>query len=98
MSFQLQYMARIVWIPDGAGPLSVGSAQQITLGQLALGSMGTLTIGTATGQPTGYQQVPGGDAPTQSNFNTACDAMTTDIETAIAANLTQIQAFATGGG
>lgn len=52
-------------------------------------------------------QVPGGDAPSQANFNTAigvtagnviANSMASDLEAQIATNLTRIQAFATGGG
>jgi hypothetical protein len=43
--------------------------------------------------------VPGGDAPTAANFNTAISgAMVTDLEAQVLANLGQIQGFATGGG
>ena len=51
--------------------------------------------------------VPGGDAPTQANFNTALSgssstpaapSMSNDLSTQIAAALAQIQGFATGGG
>jgi len=42
--------------------------------------------------------VPGGDAPSQANFNTAITGtVTTDLEALIAANLTAIQGWATGG-
>ena len=43
--------------------------------------------------------VPGADAPTAANFNTAISgAMVTDLEAQVLANLGQIQGFATGGG
>lgn len=43
--------------------------------------------------------VPGGNAPSAANFNTAISgAMVTDLEAQVLANLTQIQGFATGGG
>jgi hypothetical protein len=43
--------------------------------------------------------VPGGDAPSAANFNTAISgAMVTDLEAQVLANLSQIQGFATGGG
>ena len=43
--------------------------------------------------------VPGGDAPSAANFNTAITGgMTTDLEAQVLANLGQIQGFATGGG
>lgn len=41
--------------------------------------------------------VPGAQAPTQANFNTALTNLATDIGTQVAANLSQIQGFATGG-
>ena len=43
--------------------------------------------------------VPGADAPTAANFNTAITGgMTTDLEAQVAAAIGQIQGFATGGG
>lgn len=43
--------------------------------------------------------VPGGDAPTAANFNTAITGgMTTDLEAQVLANLGQLQGFATAGG
>lgn len=45
----------------------------------------------------GVVQVPGGDTPTQANFNTAIGTtLTAALEAQIAANLTQIQGFASG--
>lgn len=50
-------------------------------------------------------QVPGGDAPTAANFNTAigttsplAGSLAADLEAQVLANLGQIQGFATGGG
>lgn len=44
-------------------------------------------------------QVPGGDAPSAANFNTAITGgMTTDLEAQVLANLAELQGFATGGG
>jgi hypothetical protein len=65
-----------------------------------------------TAQTKGFTQqqtvlVPGGDAPTLANFNTAltgaagtpaAGSMGADLNTQISAALAQIQAFATGGG
>lgn len=43
-------------------------------------------------------QVPGGDAPSAANFNTAITGgMTTDLEAQVLKNLTYIQGWATGG-
>lgn len=43
--------------------------------------------------------VPGGEAPTSANFNTAITGgMTADLEAQVLAAIAQIQGFATGGG
>lgn len=62
------------------------------------------TIGFSATVPVAF--VPGADAPTIGNFNTALSgssatptapSLSNDISTQIAAKLAQIQAFATGG-
>ena len=99
MSYQIKYSYEILFIPDGAGPMSVQSAQKLRLGTLDFAGLTVDNPQNLTpGQPTGYQQVPGGDTPTQANFNTAVAAAAQDIDVAIAANLARIQGFATGGG
>ena len=66
----------------------------------------------ATAQTKGFTQtiicvVPGGDSPTQGNFNTALSgssstptagSMSADLSAQIATALAQIQGFSTGGG
>ena len=56
---------------------------------------------------TGLVQVPGADAPTAANFNTAigvtsgnviANSMASDLQAQVLANLGQLQGFATGGG
>ncbi len=60
-------------------------------------------IGTNNNGPvltlSGVQIVPGAEAPTGANLNTACVAMGADISTQmlVANTLARIQAFATGG-
>ena len=108
MAYQIRYEIEVVWIPDGAGPMSVPSAQKLRLGQIAFSGLTPGVAGAPGGsQPTGFIQVPGGDTPTQGNFNTALNgaagtptapSMANDLSAAIAANLAQIQGFATGGG
>lgn len=107
MAYQIRYRVDVVWIPDGAGPMSVISAQKLQLGTVDFAG---LTVQNPTisnpGQPTSYQAVTGGDAPAQSDFNNALTGSTAtptgglalDIANAIAANLARIQGFATGGG
>ena len=89
MAYGLRYSLDVVWIPDGAGPMTVPDAQRIKFVQ------------------SGIVQVPGGDAPTAANFNTAigvtsgnviANSMASDLEAQVLANLTRIQGFATGGG
>jgi hypothetical protein len=106
MPFLIRYVLEVDYIGIGEGPrtLEIGAAK-IKLGSL---EMAGLTLATpATGQPTGYIQVPGGETPTQANFRTALQGtsgaptaggMTADLDTAIATNLARILTFATGGG
>jgi hypothetical protein len=107
MAYRISYMMTVDFVPDGAGPLSVPSAQRLILGQIV---MQGLTVNNPTisnpGQPQGYQAVTGGDSPQQSDFNTALNGssatpaggMALDLSNAIAADLARIQGFATGGG
>ncbi len=105
MAYQIRYQIDVVWIPDGAGPLSVPSAQRLQLGSMNFSGLTVQNPQNLTpGQPTGYQQVPGGDAPTQADFELALNGvgsaptggMALDLDNAIAANLARIQGFATG--
>lgn len=94
MPYQIQAQLVVQYVGPGTGPLQVPSQQAIILGQLGL-----LGIGLATGNNSlAVVAVPGGESPTQSNFNTALSTMQTNMQNAIANNLTQIQGFATGGG
>lgn len=103
--YRIKYALSVEWIADGAGPQSVPSAQTILFGTLNFSDLTTRT-NIAAGQATGFQGVPGADAPTIGNFNTALTGssstptggMALDLSTAINANLTRIQGFATGGG
>lgn len=58
-------------------------------------------------QQTGIVQVPGADAPTAANFNTAigvtsgnviAGSMASDLQAQVLAGLGQLQGFASGGG
>jgi hypothetical protein len=95
MSYQLSYSVSVDYVPDGAGGEQIANSQTLQFFPSASnpGGLGRVTVGYGAGTP-----VPGGAAPTQANFNTACSNMATDIEAQIAANLARILAFATGGG
>ena len=94
MAYGLRYSVDVVVLPDGAGGMSVPTSQVISFFNSP-----NNPAGQTAGQPLGQASpVPGGDAPTQANFNTACANMLTDIEAQIAANLPRILAFNTGGG
>ncbi len=106
MPFLIRYVLEVDYIGIGEGPrtLEVGAAK-LKLGSLEM--FGLTVTPPATGQPTGYVQVPGGEAPTQANFRTALQGssgaptaggMTADLDAAIATNLARILTFATGGG
>lgn len=87
MAYVIGYDVRVSWVPDGAGAMSVPSAQSKKFSQ------------------TSYVQVPGGDAPTIGNFNSAltgaagtpAGGAALDMSTQINAALAQIQAWSTGG-
>ena len=89
MAYQIRASVTIMWIGDGAGPMEVGSAQVFTA-----------TAGPAAGSTVPSIQVPGGNAPTSGNISTGCASLATAIAAVFntAANLAQIQGFATGGG
>lgn len=89
MAYGIRYSMSVVFIPDGAGPMSVPDQQRKLFVQSSI------------------VQVPGGDAPTAANFNTAigvtsgnviANSMASDLQAQVLANLTQLQGFATGGG
>jgi hypothetical protein len=103
MAFQIRYMMYVDYLAPGAQSLGAVPAQQsLLLGQVALQGIG---LATAPGGPAGEQQVPGGESPTQANFNNALTGsnstptggMALDLANAIAANLGRIQAFSSGG-
>ena len=88
MAYGLRYALEVVWIPDGAGPMTVPDAQRLKMVQSSI------------------VQVPGGDSPSQANFNTAigvtsgnviAGSMAADLETQVGVNLTRIQGWSTGG-
>ena len=94
MAFAIRYQLDIVWVPDGAGPMTMATGAGPGLGTSGMGNAQALTF--YQGAPV---IVPGGDSPNQSNFNTAIGTtMAADLEAQVAANLSRIQAFATGGG
>ena len=95
MSFALRYKVDVVWIPDGAGGMSVADAQVLSLFPSSSNPGGLTLPNSGMGQSS---PVPGGAGATQANFNTAVTNLLTDIEAQIGTNLARIQAFATGGG
>lgn len=85
MAYKIRWEATVFWVPDGAGAMSVNSAQ-------------SLTETTKFGGNGGAVLVPGGDAPSTANITTACTTVGTNIAAAFNANIGQIQGFASGGG
>ena len=91
MAYALRYQLDVVWIADGAGPMTAATSN--------------LNTGTGAGAQVkslfqaAMVMVPGGDAPSAANFNTAISGtMVTDLEAQVLANLSAIQGYATGGG
>lgn len=81
MAYMVWGELRISWVPDGAGPLTVLTAQSINAQASEYGAV----------QPV---LVPGGDAPTAGNIATA--AATLSAALAAALPTAQIQGWATG--
>ncbi len=79
----------ISWLPDGAGPMTVPSAQALKVLCDYIPAQTAIAAAPIA--------VPGGDAPSTSNLNTAAVAFGAAISTLLQANVTQIQGFATGG-
>ena len=116
MAFALFYNVEVRWIPDGAGPMTQANAQVYRMqpqpGQTGPGQ--TPLTNPTGGWPVGPGPVgiivPGGDAPTLANFQTALTgtagapaggstaSLAGDINAQVSANLTRILGFATGGG
>jgi len=83
--YVLKGIISVEWVGDGAGPMSVPSAQ-------------VLTVGNDFGANGGFVTVPGGDAPSTANISTACSTLATNLAGALNASISQIQGFASGGG
>jgi hypothetical protein len=88
MAFVLTGQVNISWIPDGAGAMSVPSAQTL---QFSNQPPGTAALG-------GGISVPGSDNPSTANLNTAAVAFGAALSTFLQANQPRIVGFATGGG
>lgn len=86
MAYALKWRLEVCWIGDGVSQMNVPSAQ-------------TKIFNNDFGANSGFVQVAGTDAPSQSNFTSACNAVATNMAAAISATgvLAQIQAWATGG-
>ncbi len=95
--YRINLTANFQWVPAGAGGAALGQQQSNVPG------MGGTVIPGAYGNAQTLQlivgeQVPGGNAPTAGNFNTALTNGATDLGTLItAAILAQMQAWSTGG-
>lgn len=81
MAYQITYTASISFVQQGGGQAA----------ETPNGSVLTVT---------GIAAVPGGATPTAANITTGCTAVATALTAQLAtnaANLAQLQAFATGG-
>lgn len=89
MAFGLRYSLDIVWIPDGAGPMTVPDAQRLKLSQSAIVQVPGGDSPTAANFNTAIGVTSG---------NVIANSMASDLEAQVLTNLTRIQGFATGGG
>lgn len=95
MAYGVQIQINTVWVPDGGGGMTQAISQKLAFFPSGSSATGLPTTGMAQIVP-----VPGGDAPTAANFNTAIASAVADIEAqiAVAATLARIQGFASGTG
>ncbi len=79
---------KITWVGDGTNQMGVPGAQSLTAAVSSQLNNSTLAV-----------VVPGGDAPTSGNIQTACSTLGTNLGTFLTtpANLATIQGWATGG-
>lgn len=88
MAFGIRYSLDVVWIPDGAGPMTVPDAQRkkfVQTGIVQVPGGDTLTqanLNLAMGATAG---------------NTVAGSMLADLEAQTATALTQMAAWSTGG-
>jgi hypothetical protein len=88
MAYQLLYTVRVCFVPDGAGPMSVPSAQSFAFSQ-------EQTIIVPGGNSPSLANF--NTAMTSSSSTPAAGSMAADLNTQISADLATIQAWATGG-
>lgn len=88
ITYVLRWTIEVAAIAVGAGPMEVPAQQRLKLTQGSAGGGGQVVV-TSTGL-----------YPTSTNFTNACTTVGTNMGTALtqAANLAQVQGFATGGG
>ena len=116
MAYKLNYFVSVEYVPNGAGPMTQAAMQTYRmLAQPSQTGPGQTPLSNPSGGwpvgpgPVGIM-VPGGDAPTLANFQTALTgtagapaggstaSLAGDINAQISANLGRILGFATGGG
>jgi hypothetical protein len=88
MAYGLRYQLEIDWIPDGASPMTVPSAQKLRLQQTGIvqvpggDSPSAANFNTAIGVTSG---------------NVITNSMASDLQAQVLAALTRLQAWSTGG-
>jgi hypothetical protein len=78
--------AKIQWAPDGAGAMTVPETQALEA-----------VVGDAYANAGSFVLVPGLNAPSTSNVNTAVTAAAALASTYLQAQIAQIQGWASGG-
>lgn len=98
-AYGIRVKVDVVGVPAGAGGMTVPDSQVLSFFPSATGSNAS---SSASGLPNvgmgQFVPVPGGNAPTAANFLTAQTNAMADINAQIAAAITQIQNWASGGG
>jgi len=102
MAYFVEMEMRIGWVPDGSGNTFLAQNQANVTGQGQL-SIPRVALCAQVRQYLAGEGVPGGDAPTLANINTALTNCVADLAGSTgtpeinAAELALIQGWATGG-
>lgn len=90
MAYAAEVFVRLSFVPDGAGPMSVPTAQSIMVGYSG-------PTGGGTGANVPLQTMPGGNTASVSNLNTLATNIGTALQTAFAAVQPTVVNWSTGG-
>lgn len=81
MAFIVQLTAVYGWVPDGSGPMMVGQRQANFAAGGAAGATPLTVFAAQSASDYAAELVPGGDSPSDANFQTALNNAAADLYT-----------------